>query len=763
MSFTLLAFTSPLSLPSSSHFRPVLTRTSLHSNVHLKPTLYPPFPPLPHLRQTPRSHGSHGAHPVTHPVTNTRSFPSSILTTIAPLRQDPRIAATSTLLFSVAALLHLLRILPNLSRISLYSGLTLAGFPILVVSAYRLITTPINAIDVEILMCLAGIALLITGAIFEAALLAVLYATSHAAEFAVQARARKALDELREAVPEHAWRMRVGGGVQHVPVAEIVVGDALLVRVGELVPCDGVVTEGSAFVSKQVLTGESVPNSVTVGDEVVAGARVEDSPVVVRVTQIGAESSLARIARLVTAAQGNRPAVQRFFDRFDKLYARSVLVISALVALLMPALSRVLAPLIKPVGFAGKSGSFIRALGFLVTASPCAFLIGAPVAYLAALSCCARRGVLAKSGAKSLEAASRVSHVVFDKTGTLTTGNLSLTSAAVLPGGNFSGNGVHTPTTGNGVSWKSHDGAFHLDGLEELEQVELSRIVSAAAALERGAVHPIAAAVRQRADQLGGELPFVSNSRVIAGQGVEGILSYDDVEGNLQITCGRMGRPSYVLGRKAFDAISKITEEASSRGETVSILEIGEERYLLRLRDEVRPESLEVVRDLEGQGLAVSVLTGDSKGAAEFVSNAMGGDVKVISNATPQEKLDYVNGLGKALSKTKTGVLMVGDGINDAAALAASLVGVSCGLSSATAVHAADVVLVREDLRNLGWFLRKARDTKSIVQQNLIIALGLMVIATTSCVAGAVPLWLAVTLHEGGTVLVGLNALRLLQ
>lgn len=612
-------------------------------------------------------------------------------------------------------------------------------------------------------MCLAGLALLGTGAVFEAALLAVLYATSHAAEFAVQTRARKALDELREAVPERAWRLRKGGAVEQVPVAQVAVGDALLVRVGELVPCDGVVVEGSAYMSTQVLTGESVPVSVTIGAQVVAGARVEDSPVVVRVTQIGAESSLARIARLVTAAQGNRPAVQRFFDRFDRLYARSVLIVSALVALLMPVVSRALAPLIAPVGFAGKSGSCIRALGFLVAASPCAFLIGAPVAYLAALSSCARNGVLAKSGAKSLEAASRTSHVVFDKTGTLTTGNLTLTSAAVLPEGRITANSVCTSAAGSGMSWKSHDGTGHLDGLKELEHVELSRVVAAAAALERGAVHPIATAVRQRADQLGGQLPIVSNARVIAGQGVEGVLSFDDVEGSMHITCGRLGRPSYVLGRKAFDAVREITEEASSRGETVSVLEIGDDRYLLRLRDEVRPESLEVVRDLERQGLAVSVLTGDSKGAAEFVSNAMGGVVEVISNATPEQKLDYVSGLGNVLSKKNAGVLMVGDGINDAAALAASLVGVSCGLSSATAVHAADVVLVREDLRNLGWFLRKARHTKSIVRQNLIIAFGLMMIATICCVAGAVPLWLAVTLHEGGTILVGLNALRLLR
>lgn len=668
------------------------------------------------------------------------------------------LAALATLLFAAAALLHLTHVLPLISRASLYLSALLSGLPSLIDSVYRLFTNPLNAIDTHLLMSLAAVILIVTGAVFESALLTLLYLVSNTAEHAVQARARKSLDTLRDAAPQHAYRLAHDGRVQQVPISSVAVGDKVLVRAGELVPCDGLVVEGTAFVSTHVLTGESRPDSITVGQSVAAGAKAEDAPIVVQVSAVGAESSLARIARLVTAAEENRPAVANFFDRFGRLYARIVLMLSAVLAAAMPVASKFVSKWFggEVVRFAGSDGSFVRALGVLVTASPCALMVGAPVAYVAALSCCARRGVLAKSGAKSLEAASRVTDVVFDKTGTLTTGNLTLMGAATLPKGGHHGNGINGRSVGNGVP-------IRLDKLKTLEHSEFSRVVGAAAALERGAVHPVAAAVRERADQIGGELPVVSKAKVIAGQGVEGVLSMNSNGGSHETLQGRLGRPSYILGRKDYEKISVVTEEASSRGETVSVLEIGDERYLLRLRDDVRPESRDVVRDLREKGLSISVLTGDAQGAADFVSSAMGGGVKVIADATPEQKLDYVVTLGKKLEQKNRGVLMVGDGVNDAAALAASLVGVACGLTSATAVHAADVVLVREDLHNLWWFLRKAKQTKSIVRQNLAIAIVLMLISTSACVAGAVPLWLAVTLHEGGTLFVGLNALRLLR
>lgn len=761
-------------LPLRHATRPHLTRLRRplrHVNLPNQPR--PPLHPHPHppLRQTPRAH-SHCGHAHAHPpstASSTTATPLQTLhTTLTTLRQNLFPPILGSILLLLAALLHLSTPLTLLSRLFLHTSLLLTGILPLLATTLTLIRFRLRSVNVDTLMTLAALVSVLTGAVFEGALLAALYSVSHAAEHAVQLRATKALNSLRDAAPQFAYTLtnpRDTSSAKKVPVHQVRIGNYLLVKAGQLLPCDGVIAHGSAFVSVKFLTGEATPRSVGLGEHVPAGARAEDAPIIVRVTQIGAESSLARIARLVTSAQENRPVITKFFDRFGTLYARSVLLVSACIAAFLPGITAAFAPFVKPVAFAGRAGSLSRGLGFLVAASPCALLIGAPVAYLAALSSCARKGVLTKSGAKSLEAASRATHVVFDKTGTLTTGKLSLTSATMLPNDEESeGAWYRSSSTGNGVaSVGLARGRMMLESLKELGHAELSRVVAAAAALERGAVHPIATAVQKRADQLGGPLPMVTEPKVIAGQGVEGVLSFDDVDGNMEIASGRFGRPSYILGKGSVEYVRRMTAEASSLGETVSVLEIGGDRYLLRLKDELRPESARVVAELKKQGLKISVLTGDGEGAAQFVSGAIGGGVRVVSNATPEQKLTYVTDLGQELDKKKNGVVMVGDGVNDAAALAASLVGVACGLSSATAVHAADVVLVREDLQNVGWFLKKARATKAIVRQNLIIALGLMVIATGACVAGAVPLWLAVTLHEGGTILVGLNGLRLLR
>lgn len=584
-------------------------------------------------------------------------------------------------------------------------------------------------------MNLAVLVLFLTNALFEAALLIVLYSASHLAEDSVHSKATADLNKLQNLTPESALLL-TNDVPKSIPVSEVRVNDKLLIRAGDIVPCDSIVTEGSAFVSKQILTGESTPVQITVGDSLPAGATVQDAPLVVSVSAVGAESSLARISRLVMEARENRPAVARWFDKFGKRYARTVLLLSMLVAVALPGLSALMGGRMR---WNGKDGSFVRGLGVLVTASPCALILGAPVAYLAALSSCARRGILVKGGSKTLEEASSATHVVFDKTGTLTTGQLELTSAAEL----------------NGVESGGRE-------LRELGGRELGEVVKAAAALERGAVHPIATAVKRRAADFGGRLPGVSDSKVVAGQGVRGVLNVETEEGAMEVLSGRLGRPSYILGEDG-DHVSRMTSSASELGETVSVLEIGAEKYVLRLKDQVREESIHVVKDLKEQGMAISVLTGDAHGAANYVSDAVGAGVKVVSNATPEQKLEYVQNLAKELMKKNSGVLMIGDGVNDAAALAASLVGVACGLSSATAVNAADVVLVREDLNNLSWFLKKAKKTKAIAQQNLAIALVFMVVALGACVAGAVPLWLAVTMHEGSTILVGVNALRLLD
>ncbi|CAN8075319.1 unnamed protein product [Agarophyton chilense] len=687
---------------------------------------------------------------------------TSSLTLLASAQTSLAAASSSALLLSLAAALHVASFSTFLIRASLLGCFALTGLPALADSALRIIRSRGRTIDVNVLMSIAAAVCFFTGALFEGALLTTLYAVSHAAEDWMSGRARRELESLRNQAPSYALRVDSPTSSEpiSIPVEKVIIGDFLLVKTGQVLPCDGQIVSGDAFVSMQHLTGEPVPRHVEVGDDIPAGSRTEDASIVVRVTKIGAESYLARIARLVTAAQENRPHVTKFFDRFGQIYARSVLTISFAIALILPLISSLFASVLPTIRYTGRSGSIARALGFLVVASPCALLIGAPIAYIAALSACARKGILAKSGAKSLEAASRATHVVFDKTGTLTTGKLTVNSAVKLPTEKRHAN--RTPgisaTESNGVSTELDT----LDALVELDGHKLSRVISAAAALERGAVHPIANALHSRAKQLGGPFPHVMETRTIAGQGVEGVLSLAAADDCDVAAFGRLGRPTYILPAHA-TAHRSIVEDATSRGEIVSILEIADDRYLLRMKDEVRPDARQLVQSLRQLGYGVSILTGDSAGAAKVVSDSVGGDVRVIANATPEDKVEYVRSLESILKEKNEGSLMVGDGVNDAAALASALVGVACGLSSTTAVHAADVVLVREELANVEWFMTKAKATEGIVKQNLAIALGLMVLSAVACVAGSIPLWLAVTLHEGGTLLVGINGLRLLR
>jgi Zn2+/Cd2+-exporting ATPase len=227
----------------------------------------------------------------------------------------------------------------------------------------------------------------------------------------------------------------------------------------------------------------------------------------------------------------------------------------------------------------------------------------------------------------------------------------------------------------------------------------------------------------------------------------------------------RLGRMSYVMPRRPW--LKSLRDQVSNGGELlVSALRHGDDTYLLMFRDQVRKEAAAGITSLKRQGLSISLLTGDSSGSAHLVERSVGGLDEVIANATPESKLEHIRALQNRRSQGSSelrGVIMVGDGVNDAPALAAATVGIACGLSSATAVHSADVVLVRTDLRDLAWYVRKAACTQMIAKQNLAIALVLMLIAVTFTLSGAAPLWMAVILHEGGTVLVGLNGLRLLS
>jgi Cd2+/Zn2+-exporting ATPase len=362
--------------------------------------------------------------------------------------------------------------------------------------------------------------------------------------------------------------------------------------------------------------------------------------------------------------------------------------------------------LILPGAFLGPEGSIYRALTFLIAASPCALILATPTAYLSAISSCAKRGVLLKGGI-TLDALARTQTVAFDKTGTLTTGKLTCTSIDQVSGPPF----------------------------------DRDLAIAIAATLERHAVHPIAEAITTYAHKLGLLILDVVGFKSSAGFGLEGVVASFPTA---------IGHRDFILQKQKIDIppADKLT----------TYLLVADAVFAFHFVDTIRPEAASVVQKLHQENLRVIMLSGDHATNAIPVAKQLGID-EVFADLRPEDKMNKVGELSK-----ERGLAMIGDGINDAPALARSTVGIAMGkIGSATAVEAADIVFLSDDLSLLPWLYNKAHHTRSILRQNIILALSVIVFATTPALLGLVPLWLAVILHEGGTVLVGLNSLRLLR
>lgn len=375
----------------------------------------------------------------------------------------------------------------------------------------------------------------------------------------------------------------------------------------------------------------------------------------------------------------------------------------ALGVISLSALFALTFPFLFNLPFLGKEGAIYRALTFLIAASPCALIIATPTAYLSAISSCAKKGILLKGG-MLLDALSKCSVIAFDKTGTLTTGRLSCIEAFPL-----------TP------------------------QGNLQQAISIASGLEKHAIHPMAEAICRFAKEQGIAPAAIENFKAVPGSGLEG--SFD--------------RQRVFIGNAAYipTNIALPHEEGLS-----TFLLVGEALFAFRFADMIRADIKPVLNLLKKEHFHLAMLTGDQPSAAHSVAKNLGID-SVFSRLKPEDKLKKIAELAD-----QGNVIMVGDGINDAPALARATVGISMGsIGSATAIEASDVVFLNDDLSLLPWLIKKAHSTISIIKQNLILALGVILIATTPALLGWVPLWAAVLLHEGGTVLVGLNSLRLLK
>lgn len=597
----------------------------------------------------------------------------------------------------------------SLSHLALLFVYFLAGTPALIDTVNDLLDLDIN---IEILMTLAAFSSVLLGSGIEGALLLVLFNISGAMERAVSSKATGSLQELHKIAPTKALVIQNDQNPQERSVKDISVGQKIFVRAGEIIPLDGIIIEGTSFVNLAHLTGEAVPIKKTIGDAVPAGGHTVDGSLTITVTHTSSDSTLTRIIKLVTEAQTARPQLQRWFDRFSQPYATAIIFLAFAISLLLP--------LIFGMPYSGHEGSIYRALTFLIAASPCALIIATPIAYLSAISSCAKQGILLKGGVM-LDALQGCQIIAFDKTGTLTTGELQC--ASIEP-----------------FEW-------------EPTRKEIDDLLGIAAGLELNALHPIAKAVVSYARDQNAPIVKIGDFKVIPGQGIQGGIDSKNAV---------IGRPEFIIQMLSEERGSRLMQrvvEARQAGDLMAVLKIDENLLLFHFQDAIRPHMKDTLDGLKSGGKhRLVMLTGDHQASAQKIAGKL--DIQeVYADLTPEEKLMHVTRLSR-----ENGLAMVGDGINDSPALARATVGIAMGgLGSASAIEASGVVFLHDSIERLDWLMKKAHATRRLIKQNVSLAALAILIASIPALSGVLPLWLAVVMHEGGTVLVGLNGLRLLR
>jgi Cd2+/Zn2+-exporting ATPase len=553
---------------------------------------------------------------------------------------------------------------------------------------------------IETLMSIAAIGAVIIGETEEAAIVVLLFLVGEMLEGVAAGRAQASIRSLTGLVPKTAFIER-NGTLEEVQAETLAVGDVIAVRPGDRVPADGTIVSGESAIDEAPVTGESTPKRKGEGEAVFAGTINTDGTLRVRVTAEAQDNTIARVVRLVEAAQEAKAPTERFIDRFSRYYTPAVLVVGALVAILPPLL-------------AGEPwGDWVyKGLAVLLIGCPCALVISTPAAIAAGLAAGARRGLLIKGGAV-LETLGKVTAVALDKTGTLTEGRPKVTDVVAL------------------------GEASERDVLED------------AAALDATSSHPIAKAIVARAQAEGIEVAPAVGVMALGGKGVK----------------GRFKRRGLYLGSpKAAAAIAPLPPEAEARiaasqeeGKTVSILLVNDVPVgLVAVRDEPREDALEGLQALKARGITPIMLTGDNARTAAAIARTLG--VEPRADLLPQDKLRIVNEL-KAQGQV---VAKVGDGINDAPALAAAHVGIAMGGGTDVALETADGAVLHGRVLDIARMVRLSRDTMGNIRQNITVALGLKAVFLVTTIIGITGLWPAILADTGATVLVTANAMRLL-
>ncbi|MBC1454424.1 heavy metal translocating P-type ATPase [Listeria welshimeri] len=563
-------------------------------------------------------------------------------------------------------------------------------------------TIKTKKLNVELLMILAATGASIIGYWFEGAILIFIFSVSGALETYTTNKSKREITKLMAFQPERAFLLLPNGDLKEIAAKDLQLDDMVLVRPGESVPIDGVIVRGSTTLNEAAINGESVPAMKSAGSEVFGGTVNVSSAITVKVTQTFDNTIFSKIIRLVETAQSEPSKTARFIERFEDAYVKAVLLF-VLVMMFLPHFA---------LGWSWNE-TFYRAMVLLTVASPCALVASVTPATLAAISNGARHGILFKGGVH-LENLRGIKAIAFDKTGTLTNGTPVLTDRLFA------------------------------------ENVDKQEIINMVVALERQSLHPLAAAITQDLDA-----EVTKNITEIEITDVPGWGVQADYKGDTW----KVGKAGFVGTESAREFLSGAFEKLASEGKTVVyVAKSGVVLAMFALKDTCRPEAMRTIKALQAKGIKTIMVTGDNEQTGAAIQAELGMD-QVVSGCLPEKKVDVI----KELSVSYGSVAMVGDGINDAPALAHAAVGIAMGKGTDIAMETADVVLMKNDLEKIPYAFALSKRLYLISWQNICFAIAVILVLITANVFQLINLPFGVVGHEGSTILVILNGLRLLK
>lgn len=560
-----------------------------------------------------------------------------------------------------------------------------------------------KTLNVELLMILAAIGSAIIGYWEEGAILIFIFALSGALESYTMSKSKKEISALMELQPEEAWLIKDGKEIK-VNVQQLQIGDRILVKPGERIPADGFIVKGRTNVDQAAITGESIPVGKGMDDEVFAGTVNVSGSITVEITKPSSETLFQKIITLVQNAESERSPSQQFIERFEGTYVKIVLMIVGLMLFLPHYLLHW-----------SWNETFYRAMVLLVVASPCAVVASIMPATLSAISNGAKKGILFKGGAH-LESLGNLQAIAFDKTGTLTKGKPEVTQFIVSPN--------------------------HLSEKKEILQI--------IASIEKHSNHPLAQAIVRYATNKHCELIHIDSVQDVSGWGVQATI-----DGHVW----KIGKRAFMEGNIENTIDHSKVEFLQSNGNTLTFIERDQQVVaMIALKDIIREESLQAIADLRGLGIEPIMLTGDNGNTAKAIAGEVGID-RYIDECLPENKVNEIRKIKETYGRTA----MVGDGINDAPALATANIGIAMGEGTDVALETADVVLMKNDLTKISQAIQLSKKMNRIVKQNLVFSIGVILLLVIANFFQSIDLPLGVIGHEGSTILVILNGLRLLK